>query len=107
MPPPENGWLTQLALRAHALFALPQCEADLLRHYTLNDEDLQNIGGLAVPPGGPSHQPPRCATFGCHEWEITDCRQHGEAAEGAELRRTANRPESTIVVWCVRCLHGP
>ena len=27
-----------------ALFALPQREADLLRHYTLSDEDLQNIG---------------------------------------------------------------
>ena len=48
MPPPENGWLTQLALRAAALFALPQREANLLRHYTLSDEDLQNIGGLAA-----------------------------------------------------------
>ena len=27
-----------------ALFSLPQREADLLRHYTLSDEDLQNIG---------------------------------------------------------------
>ena len=27
-----------------ALFSLPQHEADLLRHYTLSDEDLQHIG---------------------------------------------------------------
>ena len=27
-----------------ALFSLPQREADLLRHYTLSDEDLQHIG---------------------------------------------------------------
>ena len=32
-----------------ALFSLPQREADLLRHYTLSDEDLQNIGVLGVP----------------------------------------------------------
>ena len=28
-----------------ALFPLPPCEADLLRHYTLGEEDLQHIGG--------------------------------------------------------------
>ena len=33
-----------------ALFALPQREADLLRHYTLSDEDLQNIGAPAARP---------------------------------------------------------
>ena len=32
-----------------ALFALPQREADLLRYYTLSDEDLQNIGGRRRP----------------------------------------------------------
>ena len=32
-----------------ALFALPQREADLLRHYTLSDEDLQNIGARRRP----------------------------------------------------------
>ena len=32
-----------------ALFALPQREADLLRHYTLSDEDLQNIGAKRRP----------------------------------------------------------
>ena len=32
-----------------ALFALPQREADLLRHYTLSDEDLQNIGARRQP----------------------------------------------------------
>ena len=31
------------------LFALPQREADLLRHYTLSDEDLQNIGARRRP----------------------------------------------------------
>jgi len=33
-----------------ALFALPQREADLLRHYTLSDEDLQNIGARRRAP---------------------------------------------------------
>ena len=32
-----------------ALFDLPQREADLLRHYTLSDEDLQNIGARRHP----------------------------------------------------------
>ena len=32
-----------------ALFALPQRAADLLRHYTLSDEDLQNIGARRRP----------------------------------------------------------
>ena len=32
-----------------ALFALPQREADLLRHYSLSDEDLQNIGARRRP----------------------------------------------------------
>ena len=32
-----------------ALFPLPQREADLLRHYTLSDEDLQNIGARRRP----------------------------------------------------------
>ena len=32
-----------------ALFALPQREAALLRHYTLSDEDLQNIGARRRP----------------------------------------------------------
>ena len=32
-----------------ALFALPQREADLLRHYTLSDENLQNIGARRRP----------------------------------------------------------
>ena len=32
-----------------ALFALPQREADLLRHYTLSDEDLQNIAARRRP----------------------------------------------------------
>ena len=32
-----------------ALFALPQREADLLRHYTLSDEDLHNIGARRRP----------------------------------------------------------
>ena len=32
-----------------ALFSLPQREADLLRHYTLSDEDLQNIGARRRP----------------------------------------------------------
>ena len=32
-----------------ALFALPQREADMLRHYTLSDEDLQNIGARRRP----------------------------------------------------------
>ena len=32
-----------------ALFALPQREADLLRYYTLSDEDLQNIGARRRP----------------------------------------------------------
>ena len=32
-----------------ALFALPQREADLLRHYTLSDEDQQNIGARRRP----------------------------------------------------------
>ena len=32
-----------------ALFALPQREADLLRHYTLSEEDLQNIGARRRP----------------------------------------------------------
>ena len=32
-----------------ALFDLPQREADLLRHYTLSDEDLQNIGARRRP----------------------------------------------------------
>ena len=32
-----------------ALFALPQREADLLRHYTLSDEDLQNIWARRRP----------------------------------------------------------
>ena len=32
-----------------ALFSLPQREADLLRHYTLSDEDLQNIGAPRRP----------------------------------------------------------
>ena len=32
-----------------ALFALPDREADLLRHYTLSDEDLQNIGARRRP----------------------------------------------------------
>ena len=31
-----------------ALFSLPQHEADLLRHYTLSDEDLQNMGRWLV-----------------------------------------------------------
>ena len=32
-----------------ALFSLPQREADLLRHYTLSDEDLLNIGARRRP----------------------------------------------------------
>ena len=32
-----------------ALFALPEREADLLRLYTLSDEDLQNIGARRRP----------------------------------------------------------
>ena len=32
-----------------ALFALPEREADLLRHYTLSDEDLQNIEARRRP----------------------------------------------------------
>ena len=32
-----------------ALFALPQGEADLLWHYALSDEDLQNIGARRRP----------------------------------------------------------
>ena len=32
-----------------ALFPLPQREADLLRHYTLSDEDLQNMGDRRRP----------------------------------------------------------
>ena len=28
-----------------ALFPIPPCEVDLLRHYTLSEKDLQNIGG--------------------------------------------------------------
>ena len=31
------------------LFSLPQHEADLLRHYTLSEEDLQNIGARRRP----------------------------------------------------------
>ena len=32
-----------------ALFSLPQLEADLLRHYTLSDEDLQHIEARRRP----------------------------------------------------------
>ena len=32
-----------------ALFSLPQHEADLLRHYTLSDEDLQHIEARRRP----------------------------------------------------------
>ena len=32
-----------------ALFSLPQRETDLLRHYTLSDEDLLNIGARRRP----------------------------------------------------------
>ena len=32
-----------------ALFSLPQRDADLLRHYTLSEEDLQNIGARRRP----------------------------------------------------------
>ena len=46
----ENGTENRPTSRQRsALFALPQREADLLRHYTLSDEDLQNIGARRRP----------------------------------------------------------
>ena len=45
---PELG-VEAVGRQRSALFALPQREADLLRHYTLSDEDLQNIGARRRP----------------------------------------------------------
>ena len=48
----EREWHGRTVLTSRqrsALFALPQREADLLRHYTLSDEDLQNIAARRRP----------------------------------------------------------
>ena len=36
-----------------ALFSLPPCEADLRRHHTLSDNDLQHIGARRRPRNKP------------------------------------------------------
>lgn len=43
-----------------ALFSLPQHEADLLRHYTLSDEDLQHIEARRRPRNKLGFAPQLC-----------------------------------------------
>ena len=48
----EREWLGEpfwTSRQRSALFSLPQREADLLRHNTLSEEDLQNIGARLCP----------------------------------------------------------
>ncbi len=44
-----------------ALFSVPQREADLLRHGTLSEEDLQNIGARRCPGNRLGFVLPLCA----------------------------------------------